>query len=98
MSGNGKLSKFPNPFKLQGLLRSDKAGHGMQVGEVCIEMVLSGSTFVREIFPLPGTHLGENERGGSSRANSLIRFFSVYCFILVCSPDNFPDLQKNKLR
>jgi hypothetical protein len=33
MSGNGKLSKFLNPFKSQGLCRSDKRGHYVDDGE-----------------------------------------------------------------
>ena len=44
MPGNGEFNKFLNPFKLRGLLGSDKTGHRGKT-------VLHGRTFVLERFP-----------------------------------------------
>lgn len=46
MSVNGKLSKFLNPFKSQGLFRSDKRRHHVDDGDVFVLRHFSVTTFL----------------------------------------------------
>lgn len=78
MSGNGELSKFLNPFKRQGLFRSDKTRHCVEVVSFCVETVLSATIFCPESVSSLHNAVGGTGRGDNSRDNSRLMFLSIF--------------------
>lgn len=71
MSGNGKLNKFLNLFKLRGLFRSDKTGHHIWVGEFLCRDRPPWKYFCPGKFSY--LHKAQGEGGRGDRTQGLVR-------------------------
>lgn len=70
MSGNGKLNKFLNLFKLRGLFRSDKTGHHIWVGEFLCRDCPPWKYFCPGKFS--SLHKAQGEGGRGDRTQGLV--------------------------